>query len=95
MILPNVNIVEDDREEIPMIFIEKQCEGVSFALINGFKIKSSVAMYFDPEEFKASLKQNFATNKKFTQFFQLTPSSGVISNTDIINNNEPFYYQNF
>ena len=35
-ILPNVNIVEDDRKEIPVIFIEKKCEGCSFAIVDGF-----------------------------------------------------------
>ena len=47
MIVPNVTLSEDNRQELPVVFFKNEFDSIKFAIVNGFDIKAECAIYFD------------------------------------------------
>ena len=47
MILANVTLAEDERSEVPVVFLKNNFESIKFALVDGYNIRSECTLYFD------------------------------------------------
>ena len=61
LILQNVITVEDDREELPIVSIGNNFEGLQFAIIKGKDIKAITSLHINGSKIKESSEQNFIT----------------------------------
>lgn len=54
IILANVTMAEDDRLELPAVFVKNDLSTIKFGIIKGFEILDECALYFDKSELKRS-----------------------------------------